>query len=297
MYADGTTLYCNINQQTTENDINIELIKIKHWLSANKLSLNVAKTKFMVFHTIQKNVQYPIIRIDNNIIEQVQKFNFLGLIINSHLTWQNHIDHIANTISRVIGVMYRLKHIYPKSILLMLYNTLIVPHFTYCLLVWGSKINDGHRLHLVQKRALRTIVNEDYIAHSEPICKTLRLLKVTDMFRLAILKFYYKLMSNKLPSYFETMKPVLPRICNYHEIRRPTFHLPYIRHSFSEQLVEYQLIKILNDTTFLITSKVHTHSFQGFKRYIKNNVIDSYSLYCTILNCYACKRRRRHISE
>jgi len=193
--------------------------------------------------------------------------------------------------------MYRLKHIYPQSVLQMLYNALIVPHFTYCLLIWGSNIYDGHRLHLIQKRALRMSVGENYIAHSEPICKTLKLLKVTDMFRHAVLKFYYKLINNTLPSCFESMKPVLPRICNYHEIRKPIFHLPYIRHCFAEQLLQYQLIKILNDTPLLITSKVHTHSFHGFKLFIKNLVIDSYSDECNILDCYVCNRRIRIMSE
>ena len=154
MYADDTTLCCNIDQHNNETDINHELNKIKEWLSANKLCLNISKTKCMVFHTVQKHIQYPNLSIDNNIIEQVNQFNFLGLILNSHLTWHNHMDHISNKISRVIGIMYRLKHIYPQSVLQMLYNALIVPHFTYCLLVWGSNIYDGHRLHLIQKRVL-----------------------------------------------------------------------------------------------------------------------------------------------
>ena len=59
--------------------------------------------------------------------------------------------------------------------------------FTYGLLVWGSKINTNHPLHLLQKRALRIVKNTDYVAHSEPICKDLRLLKMPDMFRYALI--------------------------------------------------------------------------------------------------------------
>ena len=82
-------------------------------------------------------------------------------------------------ISKVIGIMYRLKDIYPKYILLTLYNILIVPHLNYCILTWGSKIVNGYKIHILQKKALRIIPDSDYIAHSEPICKELRLLKVT----------------------------------------------------------------------------------------------------------------------
>ena len=49
MYADDTTLYCDINQNISEIEINHELWKVSQWLAANKLSLNVGKTKFMVF--------------------------------------------------------------------------------------------------------------------------------------------------------------------------------------------------------------------------------------------------------
>ena len=144
---------------------------------------------------------------------------------------------------------------------------MILPHFTYCMLVWGSKIVEGHALHLLQKRSLRIVVNTDYVAHSEPICKSLNILKVTDMFKIMIWKFYYKLMNGILPSYFDIMKPVLPPICDYHDVRRPIFHLPHIMHEFAEQLIQYQLIRQLNaeQCSILITTKVHTHSFVSFK--------------------------------
>ena len=51
MYVDDTTLFCNMNNNVDEHVINNELCKISEWLGANKLSLNISKTKFMVFHT------------------------------------------------------------------------------------------------------------------------------------------------------------------------------------------------------------------------------------------------------
>ena len=278
MYADDTTLYCNITE-VDELTINNELQKITDWLSSNKLSLNIKKTKCMVFHSNRKTVNYPNFKINDIEIERVAQFNFLGLIISSNLKWQSHIDHISIKISSVIGIMYRMKDIYPQEILQMIYSTLIIPHFNYCLLVWGSKVLEGHKLHLLQKKALRILANDEYLAHTEPICKEFGIIKVIDMFRLAILKFYYKLMNNGLPPYFDVMKPVLPRIVNVYEIRKPTFHLPKIRHEFAEQLVEYCLINYLNkeEDVISITTQVFTHSFQSFKIYIKMKIIDSYT--------------------
>ncbi len=63
---------------------NNELSKICTWLIVNKLSLNVGKTKYTVFHTKQKKIKSPIIKINDNIIEKVKDFNFLVLIINEN---------------------------------------------------------------------------------------------------------------------------------------------------------------------------------------------------------------------
>ena len=62
MYADDTTLYCNIDQHVHEDDINVEFAKLSEWLGANKLALNISKTKFVDFHTSNRAVKYPSIR-------------------------------------------------------------------------------------------------------------------------------------------------------------------------------------------------------------------------------------------
>ena len=295
MYADDTTLYCNLSNNTNENDLNSELHKISEWLASNKLALNAQKTKFMVFHSMQRKVKYPVLTINNTIIERVKQFNFLGVILHYTLKWQKHIDYISKKVSKAIGVMYRLKHIYPEAVLLFIYQSIINAHFTYGLLVWGSKINTNHPLHLLQKRALRIVKNTDYVTHSEPICKDLRLLKMPDMFRFALWKFYFKLMNNKLPPYFENMKPVLPRICDNYDIRRPSFHLPLIKHDFAEQLISYQLTTMLNENgSTRFSSKVFTHSFSGFSYYLKNVIIDRYIMNCNVINCVSCERVANH---
>ena len=121
MYADDTTLYCNLDDSTSDILLNNELTKITDWLSSNKLSLNVKKTKFMVFHTPQRRVNYSTLKLNNVNIERVSQFNFLRVILASSLKWDKHFAHVSLKISRVIGVLYRLKHIFPREVLLTLY--------------------------------------------------------------------------------------------------------------------------------------------------------------------------------
>ena len=82
MYADDTTLYCNVNIKVTDDLLNCELSKICDWLDANKLALNVSKTKYMVFHTANRHVTYLKPNINRNNIERVINLNFLGLILS-----------------------------------------------------------------------------------------------------------------------------------------------------------------------------------------------------------------------
>ena len=85
MYADDTTLYCNINNANSDISLNNELCKTSDWLSSNKSSLNVKKTKYMFFHTTQKRVIYQTLKLDNANIERVSQLNFLGVVLVSTL--------------------------------------------------------------------------------------------------------------------------------------------------------------------------------------------------------------------
>ena len=159
----------------------------------------------MVFHISNRAVKYPNQKINNTDIKQVFEFNFRGVMFNYHMNWNTHINYIASKISRTVGILYRLKDIYPQSVLPTLYNNLILPHFHYCLVLWRSSIKENHPLHLLQKKAVGIIDNSYYIAHTEPICKVHRILKIPDMFSVALWKFYHNLMNNKLRECFQQL--------------------------------------------------------------------------------------------
>ena len=119
--ADDTTLHSTLNstlnkskQQNLNEIINYELSKISTWLKVNKLSLNVNKSKFMVFCTPQKKIQLPTLHIDGSELECVEEFNFLGITIDKYLNWKSHINKLANKLSKSIRIMNKLKKTYCK---------------------------------------------------------------------------------------------------------------------------------------------------------------------------------------
>ena len=114
MYADDTTLYFTLQDfpsHNLEEIINYELRNITNWLNFNKLSLNTTKPKSMMFHTKQRHMDAVSFTINNENIEQVSSFSFLGIHLDENLKWNKHIDMLTNKLSRVIGILNRLKYI------------------------------------------------------------------------------------------------------------------------------------------------------------------------------------------
>ena len=177
MYADDTTLMGSLEEfgitnkmNESGNLINLELLKIEMWLKLNMLSLNVQKSKFMIFFKHPKTVKPPVVKINHTEVECVDNFVFLGLVLNKHLSWKDHINRTANKISKVIGIMYKLKHVFPQEALLAIYRSLILPHLNYCILIWG---NITKRLFKLQKRALRVIYKAIFVFTLIPSLKIL----------------------------------------------------------------------------------------------------------------------------
>ena len=117
MYADYTTLSYTTRQLTnynenihTENKINNKLLKISQWLKINKLSLNVKKSKYMLFKTVHNKLLHLSINIDNIFIETGHTFNYLDLTMDKHLNWKNHVEYISNKCLKTLGVLDKLKH-------------------------------------------------------------------------------------------------------------------------------------------------------------------------------------------
>ena len=163
-------------------------------------------------------------------------------MLHETLSWKSHMDMVNNKISKVIGILYRLKHVFPEYVLFTLYNSLIVSYINYGLLLWGV---DCHKLQSLQKKAIRFMTNSSYIANTAPLLVKHGLLHVHNMFKLKLLKFYYKLSYDLLPSYFITYSEILTQIPSC-ELPHHYIHAPLVKRVYSECSPLLQLIKVIN---------------------------------------------------
>ena len=118
MYADDTSLtYSSQNPDELSQALTQDLATLKIWLDANRLSLNVIKTKCMFTGTRQKVsvlTSVPDICIDGHKIESVLSYKFLGVNVDESLSWDTHISEIFKKVAKALGVLRRLKPICPQ---------------------------------------------------------------------------------------------------------------------------------------------------------------------------------------
>merc|ERR1712082_187146 len=119
-------------------------------------------------------------------------------MLDECLIWNSHIQRIAGKISVVNGALCRLKKFLPAEILKTIHNALVQPHLNYGVLLWG---NNTKRLLKLQKLAIRSITCSKYNSHTDPLFLQLKLLKIQDIYKISVLKFYYKYNKDILPNY------------------------------------------------------------------------------------------------
>ena len=121
----------------------------------------------------------PLVLINSVELKRVSNVKFLGVILDEHLTWPDHILMIKNKVCKLVAIINSLKWKLPTGILRNLYNSFVLPYLTYCTTVWaGVSSNRLKRIFLLQKRLVRIIAGVHYLAHSSPLFKSLNLLSI-----------------------------------------------------------------------------------------------------------------------
>ncbi len=218
-FADDTTAYMSHhNIDDLCKDTNTELAKMNDWFCANKLALNTKKTKFTILCPKSNNKHLAArtnLTINGTTIERIghqqqEKYvKFLGINMDDNLSWSNHISILRSKLSRSIFALNRVKNLFPHDVLKSLYFSLIHSHINYGLLAWGNA-SSVKQIEILQKKAIRIINKKPYNAHTEPLFRKEKILKVTDLFKLQASTFVYDFKHDNLPRSFSDFFPINP---------------------------------------------------------------------------------------
>ena len=266
----GDTNICCTGKDLKEicDTLSQELKRLDVWFKVNKLSLNVSKTNFIVF----SNIRYDdcSIQINDTSIERVYFTKFLGVYIDSKLSWEHQIKHIQNKIAKSISIMYKVKYLLTKSALYTLYCALILPYLNYCCEIWGNNyFSNIKNIVILQKKAVRIIDQAPYRAHTNIIFKKYTLLKFSDIVKLSSCIIMYKAKNNMLPCRLTKLFDI-----NTGKTRQAgKFLVKYSRTRKKGFCISSIGVKLWNQ---LENDVVNSRSLIEFKKRYKKSVLKSY---------------------
>ena len=139
LFADHTNIYFESSDVSYIQKIgNRELHKVRKWLEANRLALNIDKTNFVIFHSQrQRLTEHTVLKIGRKKIKEESYVKFLGIMLDANLSWKIHLAELSKKLARTAGLFYKIQHYAPTDTLTLLYHGIFAPFLSYGLSVWG----------------------------------------------------------------------------------------------------------------------------------------------------------------
>ena len=265
LFADDATFFLSDqNLGTLLNFINIELTKLANWTISNRLTINTRKTVAMIFSNRPYNASDAEISINSVRLNIVREHKFLGLMLDDRLHFKAHIKMVSAKISKNIGIFYRTRNFLNSSAKSELYYCFVYPYFLYANLIWGGAYPSLlDPLVKLQKRIIRIITDQAFLAHTSPLFRSTGILKFQDIhkFILGTTGFNSANIRHSLPSHQVNTR-------NRHRINPP-----FQRLTICQQSAAYSVPTFWNSLppTIKIIDK-----FNLFKKNLKIHLMSDY---------------------
>ena len=269
MYADDTNIFLSgKNLKDLETTMNKELSSLTEWLAANKLSLNISKTHYMIFSPPRIKQSFEMnIQINSTKIHAVSQTKFLGVILDSQLSWKPHIKYISTKLSKNIGILGKARRYLNTKSLECLYYAFLYPYFLYCINIWGgANISTLKPLVTIQNWAVRTVSCKPRRTSSLPLYLSLKILDISQIYKLQVLTFVYKYKCLLLPSIFKDFFRCTSDVHNYVTRQQFNYYPPKCRTDISKRFIKYSGVVFWNGLSE--SCKLFIGSVAAFKKYI-----------------------------
>lgn len=157
LYADDTVLYTYAKSaQQAATKLSNALVGVAEWLDQSCLTLNIGKTKGMFFSKTKLNIPDVNICIKGEQIETVTEFKYLGVLLNSNLSFKKHIKKMAKTVKYNLANFRQIRSSLSTEAAKIFLHALIFSHISYCITCWGQASQTTIRpLESLYKQALK----------------------------------------------------------------------------------------------------------------------------------------------
>ena len=202
-FADDTNLlYINKSLKILCKKVNFDLKGITDWLNANRISLNVNKTEFIIFHSPRKQVDYNInIKLNSKRLYPSTYIKYLGVLLDEHLSWKPHINELTKKLNRSNCMLSKIRHYVDKNTIRSLYFSLFSSHINYCCQVWGQNgCYHLNKIQSLQRSALRIINFKPFRSDVSDLFRSLAIPLFSDLVRISNLMFVFDSLSCNIPA-------------------------------------------------------------------------------------------------
>ena len=202
LFADDTAiLYSAQTLNELQLTISRSFPKVVLWLHANRLSLSTSKTFYQLYGSGNVESAVLSIPVKGVNLKRAPTVKYLGVLVDEDLKFKSHINKVSGLISRNLGIMSRARYLLNKKLLILLYNSLVLPYLSYCLLIWGSNYESNlNPIVIAQKRAIRLIAGVGRFSHTSPLFRELELLKFHDIINKQLLLLMHNCLFGRLPA-------------------------------------------------------------------------------------------------
>ena len=266
IFADDTNLFfSHASIKDLFQTMNSELENFNTWFKANKLSLNIKKTKFLLFHkTTQADrlpLRIPSLYLNNTKVDRSENIRFLGVLIDENLSWKQHINVLESKLACAIGLMYRSRTFLNLKSRKQLYFSFAHSHISYANIIWGATHSTKLlKLASQQRHISKSIEFKKRWESAKPVMQSHKILSIENINIFQTLIFMYKYYTNQLPSNFENFIP--QKSLKYNLRSKATYVLPKKSCKYIEHSISYRGPKLWNSLTSDIKEAVNLEEFK-----------------------------------
>ena len=206
IFADDTTIFfrCNTKEEITSKGTQI-MTQLNAWFKANKLTLNSGKSNFIVFRS-NKNPTTNLpekINFENTSINRSETSKYLGVTLDEHVTWNQHIIEVCNKLKRYFKLFYSIRNFVNKNQVKIIYYSFIYSQIKYGITTFGFTDNNKiQRMQVLQNKLLKVLQAKNYRYSTNKLHNELEIIKVEDIAKLDAVTFIHNYFNNKLPPIF-----------------------------------------------------------------------------------------------
>lgn len=275
LFADDTSLSYrgNVCADILEQ-IREDVDRLMEYFSENMLSLNLAKTKYMLIHSGRRRIpdHGPVI-IQGHTLEKTSEYCFLGLIIDETMSWKSHIKSLKKSISSLCGLLRRVSPFMPFSCMQKMYYSLIHSRLQYLVANWGLASKSHIReLQVLQNRCLKIVYNKPFLYPTNLLYSTAdkSVLPIDALHELQILVQIRKITTD--PQQHHNTSLTTSR--QYRPSRQlGNFILPRSRSGFSHKKFSFVGSKLFNELPMTCkTSRSLTEFKNSVKQHLKSKI-------------------------